>query len=374
MNAFEVIAAGPMTLVQDRGRPGLAHLGVGASGAFDRGAARLANRLVGNRVGAAVLEILVGGLEIRFDSDVWVALTGAWGPITAMSAVEPHTATLVPGGRTLRIGTAEHGIRWYLAVRGGIAANPVLGSRSRDTLAALGPGPLRDGDRMLIGDDTEGPVPGVDLVPVDPPADGTVWISLRPGPRADWFSSDAWSLMRESAWTTSPRSDRTGIRLEGPTLDRVQAGELASEGMIPGAIQVSPDGVPTILGVDAPVTGGYPVIAVVTDASLDALAQLRPGQPDALHPRHRPPLTRPLRRRIAVFGSQIRTLRAEGGNSTLFGQEARAASWRSAAWTTLATSRARVIGPTPPGLGESHPATPATAGSMSPVSFALPVA
>ncbi|THG29793.1 biotin-dependent carboxyltransferase family protein [Naasia lichenicola] len=279
MNAFEVVAAGPMTLVQDGGRPGLAHLGVGASGAFDRGAARLANRLVGNRSGAAVLEVLVGGLEIRFDSDAWVAVTGAWGPITAMGAVEPHTPTLVPAGRTLRIGTAEHGIRWYLAVRGGIAANPVLDSRSRDTLAALGPAPLAEGDRVLVGGDIEGPVPGIDLVPVDPPADGPVRISVRPGPRADWFSSDAWSLMLESAWTTSPRSDRTGIRLEGPTLERARTGELPSEGMIPGAIQVSPDGVPTILGVDAPVTGGYPVLAVVTDGSLDALAQLRPGQP-----------------------------------------------------------------------------------------------
>ena len=105
---------------------------------------------------------------------------------------------------------------------------------------------------------------------------------MRPGPRHDWFDAAAWSLLLTSEWITSARSDRTGVRLEGPALERVPdlvGVELASEGMLRGSIQVSPDGAPTVLGPDHPVTGGYPVIAVVVDASLDRLAQLRPGQP-----------------------------------------------------------------------------------------------
>jgi allophanate hydrolase subunit 2 len=128
-------------------------------------------------------------------------------------------------------------------------------------------------------------VPAADLVPVDPPADGSVRLDLAPGPRHDWFSEEATRLLFATSWTVSPRSDRTGVRLEGPALLRARAGELPSEAMMPGAIQVSPDGSPTVLCVDAPVTGGYPVIAVVADRSLDLLAQLRPGQRVLFSPR-----------------------------------------------------------------------------------------
>ncbi|BDZ44923.1 hypothetical protein GCM10025866_08320 [Naasia aerilata] len=128
-------------------------------------------------------------------------------------------------------------------------------------------------------------MPAADLVPVDPPADGPVRLDLAPGPRQDWFPEETIAVLLGTAWSVSPRSDRTGIRLEGPPLERSVTGELASEGMLPGAIQVSPDGSPTVLGVDAPVTGGYPVIAVVAERSLDLLAQLRPGQPVLFSPR-----------------------------------------------------------------------------------------
>lgn len=276
---LRVLAAGPLTLIEDRGRPGLAHLGVGSSGAFDRAAAALGNRLVGNAPRAAVLEVLLGGLRLAFDVDAWVAVTGAWGSVvTDSTVVEPHTPTLITAGSLLELASAEHGIRYYLAVRGGIAAAETLGSRSRDVLAALGPEPLAVGDCLVVGSETVGPVPAVDVVPVDPPPVGPVSLAIRPGPRQSWFTEGSWRLLLESAWTTSARSDRTGIRLEGAELVRTDHSELPSEGTMPGAIQVSPDGVPTILGIDAPVTGGYPVIAVVTDQSFDALAQLRPGQ------------------------------------------------------------------------------------------------
>jgi len=275
-----VIQAGPLTLVQDRGRLGLAHLGVGAAGAMDRGALNLANRLVGNDPDAAALEILLGGAELEADGPLWFAVTGARGTVTVGGrAAEPNTATLLPPGGRLELAFAERGIRYYLAVRGGIDLPPVLGSRSRDTLAELGPEPLRSGQVVPVGPEPTTPIPPVDVIPVDAPTDTTVHLELRPGPRRDWFVDAAWQALFETEWHVSPRSDRRGVRLDGPPLERTDLRELPSEGLVPGAIQVSPDGAPTILAVDHPVTGGYPVIAVVTDASLDALAQLRPGQP-----------------------------------------------------------------------------------------------
>lgn len=284
-----VLAPGPLTLVQDLGRPGLASLGVSAAGAFDRGAHRLANRLVGNDEDAATLEHLLGGLRLAVPAGSWVAVTGAWGTIGLVSgddasprAVEPHTATYVDSAAELRLSPLPRGLRATVAVRGGIAMPTVLGSRSRDTLAALGPAPLAAGDVLPLGPSPATPVPPADLVPVDPPTVDIVELEVRPGPRHDWFDAEVWHQLVSATWTASARSDRTGVRLEGPVLARTpesKDSELPSEGMLRGSIQVSPDGAPTILGPDHPVTGGYPVIAVVTDATLDLLAQLRPGQP-----------------------------------------------------------------------------------------------
>ncbi len=275
---LHVEASGALALVQDAGRPGLARLGVGAAGAMDRAAFSLANRLVGNPSDVAAIELLLGGMRLRFVRRTWFAVTGAWGEVTLDGArVEPHTATLAAPGAILALGAAEHGIRYYVAVRGGIAVPPALGSRSRDTLAGLGPLALSAGDLLPLGPEPVDPIPSVDVVPIDPPSAATAELELLPGPRRDWFTDGAWQRMLGD-WSVSARSDRTGIRLEGPALDRIVDGELASEGMVHGGIQVSPDGAPTVLGPDHPVTGGYPVIGVVTDASLDALAQLRPGQ------------------------------------------------------------------------------------------------
>lgn len=298
-SVVRVLDPGPLTLVQDLGRPGLASIGVSASGAFDRAAHRLANRLVGNVEGAAALEHLLGGLRLALPAGSWVAVTGAWGAIELVpgdegltgttsavaarpQAVEPHTATHVDSAAVLRLGPLPRGLRATVAVRGGIAVPTVLGSRSRDTLAALGPAPLAAGDVLPLGPSPATPVPPADLVPVDPPTADIVELEVRPGPRHDWFDAGAWHQLVGATWTASARSDRTGVRLEGPVLARTHEStdsELPSEGMLRGSIQVSPDGAPTILGPDHPVTGGYPVIAVVTDAALDLLAQLRPGQP-----------------------------------------------------------------------------------------------
>lgn len=288
MSVVRVIEPGALTLVHDLGRPGLARWGVSASGAFDRAAHRLAHRLVGNPDTAAALECLLGGLRLGLPAGTWFAVTGARGEIALLGAdgrrlrVEPHTAVLVEIDAELHLGPVTHGLRTTVALRGGIEVAPVLGSRSRDTLAALGPEPLRAGDELPIGPAPATPVPAADLVPIDAPADGVVELGVRPGPRLDWFTDDTWRMLLSSEWVTSARSDRTGVRLEGPRLERVAdlvGVELDSEGMLCGSIQVSPDGAPTVLGPDHPVTGGYPVIAVVVDSSLDLLAQLRPGQP-----------------------------------------------------------------------------------------------
>jgi len=287
MSVVRVLDPGPLTLVHDLGRPGLAALGVSASGAFDRAAHRLAARLVGNNENTAALECLLGGLRLALPAGSWFAITGAWSDAVlvtdgARRVVEPHAAVRTQAPAELHLGAVTRGLRSTVALRGGLAVPLALGSRSRDTLAGLGPEPLRAGDVLPLGPEPGSPVPAADLVPVDAPTDGVVELGVRPGPRHDWFDAAAWALLLTSEWITSARSDRTGVRLEGPVLARVPdlvGVELASEGMLRGSIQVSPDGAPTVLGPDHPVTGGYPVIAVVVEASLDLLAQLRPGQP-----------------------------------------------------------------------------------------------
>jgi len=252
--------------VQDLGRPGYADLGVARAGAFDRGALRLANRLVGNRPDAAGLEVTFGGLAVRFTDPATVAFTGAPAP----GAPDWQVAVTLPAGTVVRLGRPSSGLRSYLAVRGGLAVPATLGSRSTDTLSGLGPAPLRAGDRLPVGSVT-GDVTGT----VGAAASRPAVVPVVPGPRDDWFTARANQLLVAAAWTVRAESDRVGIRLAGPVLDRAHGGELPSEPTLPGAIQVPPDGRPIVFGPDAPVTGGYPVIAVATD--LDALAQLRPG-------------------------------------------------------------------------------------------------
>ncbi|MET0976220.1 MAG: biotin-dependent carboxyltransferase family protein [Leifsonia sp.] len=277
--AISVLASGPLSLVQDLGRPGLAHLGVGRSGALDRGALRLANRLVGNAERAAGVEVAVGGLEVRFESPTWFAVTGAWGPVELDGVRVPlDDATLAPSGSTLRIATAERGLRYYLAVRGGIDVPPVLGSRSTDTLSGIGPRPIAAGDVLTVGEAASVPIPAIDPLVLWAPSDAAVDVAAHVGPRADWFTPMALAAFFEQDWTVSADSNRVGLRLLGAVLERARPGELPSEGMLAGSIQVPPSGMPTVLLADHPVTGGYPVIAVVADASLDAFAQLRPGQ------------------------------------------------------------------------------------------------
>ncbi|MET8835745.1 biotin-dependent carboxyltransferase family protein [Micromonospora sp. NPDC004540] len=293
---IEVLRAGALTTVQDQGRLGWAHLGVPRSGALDPAALRLANRLVGNPEPAAGLEITLTGCTLRFTRAVTVALTGAEvdllverppapdGPRRGGRPAERRPGDLgrplsLPAGAVLRIGPARAGLRTWLAVSGGIAVEPVLGSRATDTLSGLGPPPLRDGDRLTLGAPAGPPAP-VDLT-VAPAVPAVLRLALRPGPRQDWFTPAALDLLLTTAYEISPASNRVGARLVGAALPRAVAGELPSEGLVLGAVQVPPDGQPLIFLADHPTTGGYPVIGVVEDVT--PLAQARPGTTVTFH-------------------------------------------------------------------------------------------
>jgi biotin-dependent carboxylase-like uncharacterized protein len=264
MNEIEVLAAGPLTTVQDRGRPGLADIGVPPSGAVDPPALERGNRLVGNDPGAAALEATMVGPRLRFRAPALVALTGAVsrGPFE------------VCAGELLEVGPCREGVRVYVSVRGGIDVESVLGSRSTDLMSTLGPPPLKDGDVLSIG--PEPPNQPQELDPPPPLAAEPV-LRVLPGPRDDWFEPSVLEALA-GPWQVGLSSNRIGVRLEGPQLERSLHDELLSEGLVTGALQVPPSGQPILLLNDHPTTGGYPVIGVVHADDLPLAGQLRPGQ------------------------------------------------------------------------------------------------
>jgi biotin-dependent carboxylase-like uncharacterized protein len=273
---IRVRTPGLLTTVQDLGRPGLAHLGVPTAGAADRRAFGLANRLVGNQDGAAALEITLAGPELELEAGGWLALTG--GRVAADLDGRPlpmDVAVRFEPGQVLRVGSVSSGLRAYLAVRGGIDVPEVLGSRSTDTLAPVGPPRLEEGARLPVGDRADGD-PFRQVAPTRPVDPEPVLRAVR-GPRDDVFTEDALRTLIGSAWAVTSDSDRTGVRLDGPVLERRRKVELASEGMVEGSLQVPPDGHPILFLANHPTTGGYPVIAVVIGADLPLAAQARPG-------------------------------------------------------------------------------------------------
>jgi biotin-dependent carboxylase-like uncharacterized protein len=273
---LEVLGTGALALVQDLGRPGLAASGVGRSGAADRAALTLANRLVANPEDAAGVEVVFGGLEVRAHGLLTVALAGAPAPADVDGTpVGPYSVLTLHPGQVLRLGVPPTGLRSYLAVRGGIAVEPVLGSRSTDVLAELGPPKLTAGTLLPVGPEpAEFPV--LDVAPVAAPTGGTVVLRAVSGPRTEYLVDPR--ALAATTWTASSRSDRVGMRLEGGRLERAGDRELPTEGMVRGAVQVPPGGEPVLFLADHPVTGGYPVAAVVLNADVDRAAQVRPGQ------------------------------------------------------------------------------------------------
>jgi len=279
-----VVATGAQAVVEDLGRPGLAGLGVAESGALDPGALRLANRLLGNPEHAAGLEVTFGGLGLRARGDVLLAVTGAPVCVTVTTAGGRRThgvgaAMAVPDGAEVTLGAPEHGLRSWVAVRGGLDVDRPLGSASTDVLAGLG-APLEPGDVLGVGPAPDAPPPALDQAPVPTPTAGTVVLRVVLGPRDDWFTPEALAALGRP-WTVDARSNRVGVRLDGPTLERdpdhVDA-ELPSEGTVAGAVQVAANGRPVLFLADHPVTGGYPVVGCVVTEDLPLAAQVVPGQ------------------------------------------------------------------------------------------------
>ena len=277
--ALEVLAPGPLTLVQDLGRVGFAAVGVGRSGAADRGAFQLGARLLAQSYTAAALEVLFGGLSVRAVGNLMLALTGAPAPADlngrGVGYCGPFT---LDNGQILTLGRPPVGLRTYVSVRGGVDVAPVLGSRSTDTLSGIGPPQVGVGDILPVGP-APATFPNLEVAPT--PALSGQMLTLRAlrGPRDDWIADiDA---LAGTVWSVSSHSDRVGVRLEGEPLQRHPSRveqELPSEGVIRGSIQVPAGGEPVLFLADHPVTGGYPVVAVLDDRAVDVAAQAIPGQ------------------------------------------------------------------------------------------------
>ncbi|MGC0419356.1 biotin-dependent carboxyltransferase family protein [Embleya sp. AB8] len=279
VRGFEVVRAGALTTVQDLGRGGFAHLGVPRSGALDQPAHRVANRLVGNPAEAATLETTVTGTAVRVRATTVAAVVGAPCPVRVDGCpVAWGAAVRVPAGAVLDVGPATAGLRSYLAFAGGVAVEPVLGSRSADLLSGLGPAPLADGDVLPLGEPTGATPPDADVSRRPGPPTELV-LPLVLGPRQDWFTPAARDSLGVARYTVASASNRIGLRTDGPALSWARTGELPSEGMVLGAVQVPPDGRPVLFLADHPVTGGYPVIGVVPEEHLAAAAQAVPGTP-----------------------------------------------------------------------------------------------
>jgi biotin-dependent carboxylase-like uncharacterized protein len=275
---IEVLRAGMCDLVMDPGRPGWSVLGVPAGGAADPAALMAANRLAGNDVVAAGLEITLSGPILRFPFGAVVALTGTHFAATRSSgaAVAWNETLVMAAGETLGLDRAMDGCRCWLAVHGGLAVPRVMGSRS--TFLPVGFGgylgrALKAGDALQCETGAE-EVSRLRARP--PPRERASPLRVITGPQAGQFDDTGLAAFFAGTYRVDPSSDRRGLRLAGPAVTHVRV-DLPSQGVLPGAIQIPPDGRPIILGWDGPVTGGYPVIAGVISADLPTLAQLCPG-------------------------------------------------------------------------------------------------
>lgn len=297
--SIEIIEPGLLSTIQDRGRTGHRRHGVVVGGAMDRRSHAAANLLVGNDPGVATIEMTLMGAALRFARPMLIALAGGGMRGTVGGeAVPVRRPVLVAAGAELHFTPTQIGCRTYLAVAGGIAVAPVLGSRSTYLRAALGGiegRALKAGDRLAAGT----PTPLGDRLAVQLAADGggrpfatTLWsaaadldpslrrsphVHVLPGLQATEFDRDSLAAFHGERFTVNPRSDRMGYRLDGPALALSQPRDLLSEAVVTGTVQVPPEGRPIVLMADAQTTGGYPRIAQVIDADLPVLGQLRPG-------------------------------------------------------------------------------------------------
>ncbi len=307
VHGLRVDRPGLLALFEDQGRHASA-MGVAGSGACDMPAYHLANLLVGNPPDALAIELTAGDAAFTAIANVVVAVTGApvdvcitgkaasgadSGCVAVTQRLHRQEAIILHDGETLTIGVPRAGLRDYLAIRGGFVAPMTLGSASRDTMSGIGPAPLAAGDTLAAGPadpsrsvgrpcEWDGHLPTGTMHHAGPEAIGSadhpVWLDVTLGPHDDWFTPAAIGTLFGTTWQVTAQSNRTGLRLNGPQpLEREDTRELPSEGMVPGSLEVPGSGQPVLFLRDQPVTGGYPVIAVLTLDALALAAQLPPG-------------------------------------------------------------------------------------------------
>jgi antagonist of KipI len=280
MSVIQVQAPGLLTTVQDLGREGFGPLGVSPSGAADPISLRLGNRLVANAEGAAGLEMTLLGGTFLFPEGAILALTGSdFAATLDGTVVDLWTSIEVRPGQTLRLGSARSGARCYLCVHGGIAVKPFLGSASTHILSGLGGfegRALRKGDVLHIGSApgsfrrlTIAPHARDRLAPRQP-------LRVTLGPQSSWFSESSLRSFYSGTYRVGEQSNRMGLRLEGAPVKQSSGGEMITEGVSLGAVQVTHGGLPIILFVEQQTTGGYPKIANVISADIHCVGQLRP--------------------------------------------------------------------------------------------------
>ena len=275
MAVIEIISTGVGLSVQDYGRPGWRRFGVPPGGVMDRSSAAAANRLLGNRADAPVLEVLMQGAKLRVLEDTWIAVAGA----DLGCAIAPWTARKVVAGTVLQFPMNRAGLWAYVAVPGGFDADRWFGSASVDARNGLGQ-PLERGAQLsaLTSAASFGyERVGRRVLAAELQRDflRPMEFELLPGPQFELFSERARAQLASAEWTVSPRSDRTGFRLEGPALDVPDS--IRSEPVLPGSFQIPGNGLPIVTMVDGPTVGGYAKIAILREADIDWLAQCRPG-------------------------------------------------------------------------------------------------
>jgi antagonist of KipI len=285
MKVLEVRAPGMLTTVQDLGREGFGPMGVSLSGAADAVALRIGNRLVGNPEGAPALEMTLLGGTFAFPEGGVIALAGSdFGPTLDDAPVAMWSSVEVQPSQILRLGATHSGARCYLCVQGGFAVKPFLGSAATHLLSGLGGvegRALRKGDVLSFGSAVGNfrifRRKTVSRRALENWAPRKV-LRVTAGPQSDWFSQDAQKIFYSGAYRLTEESNRMGLRLEGPTIPSAAAGEMISEGVSLGAVQITASGLPIILFVEQQTTGGYPKIANVISADTSSLGQLRPRE------------------------------------------------------------------------------------------------
>ncbi len=280
LGALEVVRPGLLTSVQDLGRYGHQALGVPVAGPMDTFSHRLANLLVGNDAGAATLEVTLIGPEILIDAETTVAIVGAVFDVTCEGRPVPLGESFaVRRGQRLKFGRLIQGARAYVGVAGGVLTASVLGSRATHLVSGMGG---VDGRALMPGDRVPVlacPVPRLPrkAAGLTLPTGHRARLRVVPGPQDDWFHAGALKTVAGVSFRISPRSNRMGYRLEGPPLERLREGELISEPVGMGAIQVPGAGEPILLMADRQTAGGYPKIGHVISADLPTAGQLAPG-------------------------------------------------------------------------------------------------